>query len=97
MQSYYSFYGSPLHLILEDEIATAYNRRAKQFYDAQKRHEETHGKKWDPSEPLLMEVDEEAQLAWDKVGSVINLLAEINGGGLQIAEDATTSDYLIKL
>jgi len=98
MQSYYSYMGSPLHLILEDELAEAFNRRLKQFFDAQIQHLETHGRKWDPeTEPLLMAKDDEAQEAYDKVGRVINLLVEINGGGLHIPEEQLPDDYLVKL
>lgn len=97
MQSYYSFYGSRLHLILEDDIAAAYNRRLEQFIDAQVRFEETHGRKWDSSEPLLMAKDDEAQRAHDEVGRLINLLVEINGGGLEIPEEEMPFDGLMKL
>lgn len=98
MQSYYAFYGSPLHLLLEDDLATAYNRRVEQFMDAQKRYKEEHGIPWTPDHPLLMQVDEEAQNAFNKVGRVINLLGEINGGGLEMPEEDMPSDTpLVKL
>ena len=97
MQSYYSFYGSPLHLILEDEIADGYNRAAKAFYDAQKAHLERTGTRWDPSEPLWIETTDEDQAAYAAVGKIINLLIEVNGGGLQIPEEEMTDDYLVKL
>jgi len=97
MQSYYSFYGSPLHLILEDEIADGYNRAAKAFYEAQEAHLERTGTRWDHSEPLLMHTTDKDQAAFDAVGSIINVLAEVNGGGLDIPEEEITEDYLIKL
>lgn len=99
MQSIYSFYGSRLHLILEDKLAEAYNRRIEQWYEAQEHHLKVTGKKWDPKDLplLLMRKDDEAQDAYDKVGSVIRLLVEINGGGLDLPEEECTSDYLVKL
>lgn len=97
MQSIYSFYGSRLHLILEDDVAEAYNRAAQAFYDAQINHKERTGTKWTPDEPLLMVTNDADQKAYDDVGRVINLLVEINGGGLEIYEEEMTSDYLVKL
>lgn len=97
MQSIYSFYGSRLHLILEDDIADAYNRRLQQFRDAQIRHKERTGSQWNPTEPILMENDPEAQKAYDDVARVINLLVEINGGGLELTQEEMSEDRLVKL
>lgn len=96
-QSYYSFYGSRLHLILEDEIAEAYNRVAAEFIEAQVRHEQIRGVKWNPDEPLLMKTNDKDQEAYKKVGDVIRLLCEINGSGLDIPEEECTHDGLVKL
>lgn len=95
MQSFYSYYGSPLHLIFEDEIAEAANRRAAEFIAAQVRHKEIHGVHWNPEEPLMMRKDDEAQQAYDQVGRIINLLVEVNGGGLEIWEEMMTSDIML--
>jgi hypothetical protein len=97
-QSVYSYLGSPLHLILEDEIAEGFNRFHDAFIQAQKTHFETHGRKWDPvTEPIFMVFTEEDQEAYDKVAQLINLLSEINGGGISISEEQITSDHLEKL
>lgn len=96
-QSVYSFLGSPLHLVLEDEIAERYNRFVDSFIDAQVEHEKRHGRKWDPNEPLLMHVRKGDNEAYSKVGRVINLLVEVNGGGLHISEEQVTSDFLEKV
>jgi hypothetical protein len=98
MQSIYSYYGSRLHLILEDELADNYNRMVKSFMDAQIEHKERTGTQWDPkNESLLMETRPEWKDAYDKVGRVINLLVEINGGGLEIYDEECTEDGLVKL
>lgn len=96
-QSVYSFLGSPLHLVLEDDIAERYNRFVDSFLDAQVEHEKRHGRRWDPNKPLRMKVEKGDNEAYSKVGRVINLLVEINGGGLEISEDQCTSDYLEKV
>lgn len=98
-QSVYSFYGSRLHLYLDDELAAAYNRAAEAFYQAQHLHHQFHETPWNPSESESLEIDvtpEEVD-AWNKVGKVINLLSEINEGGLQIPEEEITDDYLVKV
>lgn len=97
MQSAYSFYGSRLHLILEDDVAEGYNRNAKAFYDAQINHKERTGTKWNPLEPLWMVTNDADQKAYDDVARLMNLLIEINGGSLEITEEEMTSDYLVKL
>lgn len=96
-QSYYSFYGSRLHLLLEDRVAEAYNRRTNQFFEAQQNFKEKHGFEWDPSKPFHIKADSEAQKAFEAVGKIINLLVHINGGGLDIPEEECTFDGLLKL
>lgn len=97
-QSYYSWMGTRLHLLLEDDLAEAYNRAQVVYFEAQDRHLERTGLKWDPvSEPLLIHWTEEEQLAWDKLARIVNLLVEVNGGSLSIPEEEMSSDYLIKL
>jgi hypothetical protein len=97
MQSTYSWCGSPLHLVLEDDLAEAYNRAIDGFFEAQKVHLERTGRKWQPSEPIWMNWSPEERDAYAKVGRVINLLIEINGSGLDIPEEQITSDYLVKV
>jgi len=92
MQSYYAWYGSPLHLIIEDEIAEACNRFAQAFMDAQRDHKERTGTQWDPSEPLMIVTNNRDQKAYDDMARVINLMVEVNGGGLTIAEEDMPSD-----
>ncbi len=98
MQSIYAYYGSRLHLILEDELADNYNKFLKAFYQAQTRHLMKHGREWDPdNEPLSMKCKPEWKKAYDDVGRVIKLLVEINGQGLELSEEETWSDYLEKV
>ena len=96
MQSVYSFYGSPLHLVLEDEIAEGYNRVADAFLSAQEEHYAVNGTHWDPQTAIVLNLSDEDVKAYNAVGSVINLLCDINGG-LDIPEDQCTSDKLVKL
>jgi hypothetical protein len=97
MQSAYSFMGSRLHLVLEDDVADAFNRMQDAWFDAQKNHKEKIGTEWNPAEPLLIDCAREDTDVWNKIGSLINLLIEINGGSLHIPEEEMTSDYLVKL
>ena len=97
MQSYYSWSGTRIHLLLEDDLADAYNRAHKKFSESQIFHEETWGTKWTPDQLLLMNWTDEEDKAWHAIADVINLLVKINGGSLSITEEETTSDYLIKL
>lgn len=97
MQSTYSFMGSQLHLILEDDVADAYNRMQQAWFDAQENHRETHGTHWDPKTPLWIEFADEDKVIWDKIGHIINLLVELNGGGITMPEEEMTSDFLVKL
>lgn len=99
MQSAYSWMGSRIHLVLEDEVAEAYNRAQDKFGEAQKRHQKIHGHEWGyKHEALEIDWEPAEQKAFNDIASVINLLVEINGeGGLDIPEEEITSDYLIKL
>lgn len=98
MQSAYSWYGSRIHLVLEDEIADAYNRYLKAWYEAQVRHKEVHGKKWEPdNEPLRIKCNNRDKEIYDEVNEIIHKLVKVNGGGLDIPEEELTSDYLVKL
>lgn len=94
MQHIYSFCGSPLHLILEDEIAEGYNRFVDAFLAGQKQFKEENGFDWTPDKRLWMEFKPEDQKAYDQIGRVINLLVEINGGGLNITDEQCVSDHL---
>lgn len=97
MQHFYSFCGSPLHLVLEDEIAEGYNRFIDAFQAGQKKFKEDNGYDWTPDKPFWMDYRPEDKVAYDKVGRVINLLVEINGGGLDITEEQCTSDHMIRV
>jgi hypothetical protein len=97
MQHTYSFCGSPLHLVLEDKIAEGYNRFTDAFLAGQKKFKEENGTNWTPDQPLWLEFQPEDKEAYDKVGRIINLLAEINGGAIEITEEQCTSDHLIRV
>jgi len=94
MQHTYSYFGSPLHLVLEDEIAEGFNRFHDAFIAAQLKFKEEYGVRWTPDLPLYIITNDKDQEAYHNVGRVINLLAEINGGGIAISEEECTSDHL---
>jgi len=94
MQHTYSYLGSPLHLVLEDEIAEGYNRFHDAFIAAQFEYMERTQLEWKPENPLYIITNDKDQEAYHKVASVINLLVEINGGGIDIPEEQCTSDHL---
>ncbi len=97
MQSAYSWMGSRLHLVLEDDVADTWNQAQDAFFAAQKRHEAVHGTKWTGDEPLEIYWSNDSAEIWNKIADLINLLIEMNGGELDILEEEITSDYLIKL
>jgi len=97
MQSVYSFYGSRLHLILEDEVAERYNRFLECWYEAQHNHHQYHEKPWKPLTTLSIKCDPEDVKVFNQIGEIINKLGEINGGGLNIPEEEMTEEGLIKV
>ena len=97
MQHVYSYLGSSLHLVLEDEIAEGFNRTHDAFMEAQFEYMERTHIQWTPDQPLKMRVTQEDMDSYHKVGRVINLLVEINSGGLNIPEEQCTSDHLIRV
>lgn len=96
-QSYYSWCGTKLHFLLDDNLAAAYNRAYDKFEAAQQSHLETFGSPWNPRNYLLMNWSDEESHAWNKIARMINTLVEINGGTLGITEEECTSNHLIKL
>jgi hypothetical protein len=97
MQHTYSYHGSSLHLVLEDKIAEGYNRITDAFLAAQKLFKEEYGVNWTPDIPLEMVFEQEDMDSYNKVGRIINLLVEINGGGIDITEEQMTSDHLVRV
>lgn len=97
MQSFYSWMGTELHLILEDAIADNYNEAAMAFEDAQKSFFAKHERHWQPNEALNMECSPEAIKAWNDVAELMNHLVELNGGGLEIYEKDIKTNLLVKL
>ena len=96
-QSAYSWMGTRIHLVLEDDFANAYNRAQEGFFQAQRDFEAQHGTKWTGFERIGMPWTNEELNAWNGIADVINLLVKLNGGSLNIPESEVTSDFLIKL
>ena len=97
MQSAYSWMGTRLHLLLEDKIAADFNQAQDAFFAAQKYYKENCNVPWNGEGTLLIHWTDEQQLAWNNIARIINLIIEVNGGGLDITEAEITSDYLIKV
>jgi len=96
-QSAYSWMGSRVHLVLDDEVADSYNRAQRAFFEAQKHHMDIHGEPWNPTLPLMIHWTPQEEAAFNNMGKVINAMIELNGDGLDIPEDEITSDFLMKL
>lgn len=93
MQSIYSFYGSQLHLILDDEVAERYNRVAVAFANVDAKSVQAN-----PTNLIWLEgVDDDDMTAWNAIADLINKLIEINGGSLDIPEEEMPYNYLVKL
>ena len=93
MQSTYSFYGSKLHLILEDEVAERYNRVSVAFANVNAEELQAN-----PDKPFWLKGIEDVDMeAWNGVADVINKLIEINGGSLDIPEEEILYNCLVKL
>jgi hypothetical protein len=97
MQHAYSWLGSRIHLVLEEDVADAYNRHVEEFVNAQIRHEKLHGSKWTPDQPLMMNLSKKDFEVYDKLADILNQLIELNGGGLDIPEEECTSDGFVRL
>lgn len=97
MQSVYSWMGTDIHLVLEDDFANDYNRAQEAFFSAQIVHKTATGSVWNGRGPLQITWTKKEELAFDKVGKLINLLIDMNGGSLNITEEQCTSDFLVKL
>jgi hypothetical protein len=96
MQSPYSLFGSRIHLVLEDNFAEAYNRAQDSFMNAQMSFAAENGKTWN-GEELRPDWSLDEAKSWYYILGFIELLLSMNGGALDISEDETHSDYLIKL
>lgn len=97
MQSLYSVYGTKLHLILDDEFATNYNRAQDAFSTAQSMYQETTGQQWTGAEMITIDWTNEERSAFNGFADLINKLIELNGGAIDIREEDMQSGYLVKL
>jgi hypothetical protein len=97
MQSVYSWMGTPIQLLLEEEVAEGYNRFLNAFFEAQREHKVRTGSDWTGVEPLYIECEEKDQEIYNAVGEIINQLIKLNGGSLNISEEQCTSDFFVKV
>lgn len=96
MQSYYSVYGTPIHLLMDDEFAANYNRAQDAFAEAQKKHKNTTGRNW-RGENLWIDWTDAEQKAFNEFADLLNLLIKMNGGALDLKEEDLHSTHLEKL
>jgi hypothetical protein len=96
-QSVYSWMGTPLHLVLVDDFADAYNRALDAFLKAQHDYEARYGQKWTGREDIVIDWTDEEMSAFNGIGEIINTIVKVQGEGIDIPEDQVTSDYLVKL
>ena len=96
-QSVYSVYGSPIHLILDDDFASAYNRSQDAFVQAQKDHLARTGSAWTGLEQMWIHWTDEERDAFNNFAELMNSLIKLNGGGLDLPEEQMPSMHLIKL
>jgi hypothetical protein len=89
--------GTRIHLVLEDEIADAYNTAQDAFKQAQLDYKATTGSDWTGTEAMWINWTDEQQNVWNTVAGIINDMIKLNGGSLDIKEEELTSDYLVKL
>lgn len=93
MQSVWSFYGSQLHLVLDDEVAERYNRVSKAFANV-----DDEALQNNPEGYFRLEgVDNKDLESYNAIADIINKLIEINGGSLAIPEEDMLYDCLVKV
>jgi hypothetical protein len=93
MQSTYSFYGSQLHLVLDDEVAERYNRVSVAFANVDAKAVQAN-----PTNTIWLEGIQDGDMeAWNAIADLMNKLIEINGGHLDIAEEEMPYNCLMKL
>ena len=97
MQSTYSVYGSPIHLILDDEFAQNYNNAQKAFFEAQLRFKSANDRPWTGQEALDLRWTEKEREAFNGFADLMNTMIKLNGGSLALKAEDMTSDYLVKL
>jgi len=95
-QSYYSVYGTPLHLLLDDEFAANYNAAQRAFFEAQVKFNETSKTTW-AGEPLNINWTEEHRRVYNQFAELMNSMIDMAGGALELGEEEMTSDFLVKL
>lgn len=95
-QSAYSYNGTRIHLVIDDDVAEAYNQAQDAFFAAQRLHKEWHGSDWNYTMPLSINWTDKQAKAWNNVAAVINAMCALNADGIAVA-DEMTSDYLVKL
>lgn len=82
MQHIYSFCGSPIHLMLEDDVADAYNRVASLTEADLKVFNISNGE----TKHVLV-AEEEDVAVYNAIADIINKLCEINGGTIHLQEE----------
>lgn len=97
MHSTYTWMGTNVHLVLDDEIADIFNHAQAAFFAAQLDLKAETGSEWTGHETLRINWTDEEKRVWNGMGSVINAMVDLNGGSLPISQEDFTSDYLEKV
>lgn len=97
MQYMYSYFGSRLHLLLDEEVANTWNRAQQKFFDAQTNHKERTGRDWTQNETLAIDWTKEEATVWNGFSEFMNHYIAFAGGHLEIREEDMTEDFLIKV
>jgi len=97
MQSYYSVYGTRIHLLLDDKFAALYNRAQDAWTDAQETYKHATGKNWTGDQALYINWTDAEQKAFNDFADLMNLMIKLNGGSLDIREEDIVKPHLIKL
>lgn len=95
-QSVYSWMGTPMHLVLDDDFAAAFNRAVDAFLNAQLDYKNLTGQQWN-GEPFVIGWTTEEMTAFNGIAEIINTIIKVQGDGIDIPEEQVTSDYLVKL
>ena len=96
MQSYYSVYGTRIHLLIDDEFAANYNRAQDAFAKAQKMFKISTGRNW-TGEMMRIDWTVAEELAFNNFANLMNTMIKMSGGTLDLRDEDMPSNHLEKL
>jgi hypothetical protein len=93
-QPMYLYCGSSLRIQASPEMAAAYNRFIDKFSTATKAFEAAHGRPWEATYQLSLNVTESEIKAYNTVADIINLMVVMCGGAINIREEDMPTNHL---